>query len=164
MRFFIDFFSILNDAIFYRCLKKKQNIVQTMRISDVFRKENAVKILDQICIFWKTKTITFSIKYLQKKIEAPVLQWSNLKWWPIEQNPVFYRPLGPEPAFGRLGLGGSSGGYSSHGYTSHASLRACGAQLRGDLSKQTFSPISRHVLLFLLFLDTFSLISRTKSV
>ena len=31
-----------------------------------------------------------------------------------------------------IGLGGSSGGYSSHEYTSHASLRAYGAQLRGD--------------------------------
>ena len=41
--------------------------------------------------------------------------------------------LGPEPAFGRLGLGWSLGGYSSHGYTSHASLRAYGAQLRGDI-------------------------------
>ena len=36
------------------------------------------------------------------------------------------------PGWAGLGLGGSSGRYGFHRKISHASLRACGAQLRGD--------------------------------
>ena len=64
-----------------------------------------------------------------------IWQLTSKSWPPFAAVTIHLKILGPEPAFGRLGLGGSSGGYSSHGYTSHASLRACGAQLGGDLSK-----------------------------
>ena len=52
---------------------------------------------------------------------------------------TFFKILGPEPAFCRLGLGGSLGGYSSHGYT-HASHRVDSTQLGGNRLFFKFCP------------------------
>ena len=74
IQFVIDFFSILNDAIFYRCFKKKQNIVQTMHISDVFSK--CVRMWAHILhnLFWQIVCLFYS-GIFQKK-HTHWLRWT----------------------------------------------------------------------------------------